>query len=60
MAMCVAVRAVTSRDALTAEAMELSLAGSQAHFWPDHRGDPDSLRVVYDLTPKPPGTIEFE
>ncbi|OPY47662.1 MAG: GMP synthase (glutamine-hydrolyzing) subunit B [Methanosaeta sp. PtaU1.Bin028] len=56
----IAVRSVTSRDAMTADVMELP--------WPVLRkissrisGEiPGVARVVYDITPKPPGTIEFE
>jgi GMP synthase (glutamine-hydrolysing) len=56
----VAVRSVSSRDAMTADVMELP--------WDVLRrissritGEISSVaRVVYDLTPKPPGTIEFE
>lgn len=54
------IRAVSSVDAMTAEASELPL--------PDLKGIASRLvnevrginRVVYDLTSKPPGTIEWE
>ncbi len=56
----IAVRAVSSRDAMTADVMELP--------WDVLRrvssritGEISTVvRVVYDITPKPPGTIEFE
>ncbi|MDF0590458.1 glutamine-hydrolyzing GMP synthase [Methanotrichaceae archaeon Mx] len=56
----VAVRAVSSRDAMTADVLELSWDVLRRI---SHRiaGEiPEVSRVVYDLTPKPPGTIEFE
>ena len=56
----VAVRAVASRDAMTAEAMELpwEVLSRISHRITGEIAEVS--RVVYDLTPKPPGTIEFE
>ena len=56
----VAVRAVSSRDAMTADVLELPWDVLRRI---SHRiaGEISEVsRVVYDLTPKPPGTIEFE
>jgi GMP synthase (glutamine-hydrolysing) len=56
----VAVRSVTSRDAMTADVMEISWDKLRRISSRITGEIPTVARVVYDLTPKPPGTIEFE
>ncbi|MBU4373260.1 MAG: glutamine-hydrolyzing GMP synthase [Euryarchaeota archaeon] len=56
----IAVRAVSGSDGMTAEAMELPwevLRKIQSRITSEI---PNVSRVLYDITPKPPGTIEFE
>ncbi len=56
----VAVRSVSSRDAMTADVMELPWDVLRRISSRTTGEIPSVARVVYDLTPKPPGTIEFE
>jgi len=56
----IAVRAVSSRDAMTADVMELPWSAMRRISSRITGEIPGVSRVVYDITPKPPGTIEFE
>jgi GMP synthase (glutamine-hydrolysing) len=56
----IAIRLVSSENAMTAEPIEVPYSILKRIQERITTEIPDACRVVYDITPKPPGTIEFE
>ena len=56
----IALRAVTTEDFMTARAAELPYSVLQSAARKILNAIPEVARVVYDITDKPPGTIEWE